>query len=57
MNHKEQANKKSNHPITPHVGLSRDDISMLNQVLQQVKGISCVSCPTCECQAVEPVAE
>ena len=28
------------------IGMSSDDMSMLNQVLQQVKGISCVSHPT-----------
>lgn len=30
------------------VGMSKDDISMLNQVLQRVKGISGVSTPSYE---------
>ena len=29
-------------------GMSKDDLSMLNQVLQRVKGISCVSTPAYE---------
>ena len=57
MNHTEQPNKKSNHPDTVQNGLSHDDLTMLNQVLQQVKGISCVSYPTREYQMTEQAAE
>ncbi len=45
MNHTEQPKDTPNTTATAHVGISLDDMSMLNQVLQQVKGISCVSCP------------
>lgn len=40
----EQSNE-SQHSETTSFGLSADDLSMLNQVLQQVKGSSCVSEP------------
>lgn len=47
MNHKQhmqETDTREHHPM----GMSSDDLSMLNQVLQQVKGISCVSCPSYE---------
>lgn len=43
----EQPNESQNSETTSF-GLSADDLSMLNQVLQQVKGSSCVSNPVFE---------
>lgn len=51
MNHTE----KNHEPASDAVGLSADDLSMLNQVLQQVKGSSCVSCDAFD--ITEPVTE
>ncbi len=45
MNHKEESSETYTHEAPTGFGMSRDDMSMLNQVLQQVQGISCVSCP------------
>jgi len=50
MNHLEQSNETENHATA--FGMNPDDMSMLNEVLQQVKGISCVSTPAYE--IVEP---
>lgn len=44
----EQPTKVTSNEYPDHLGLSSDDLSMLNQVLQQVKGISCVSSPAYE---------
>lgn len=44
MNHTKQPTPPTVEAISG-IGMSPDDMSMLNQVLQQVKGISCVSQP------------
>lgn len=47
MNHQEQPNE-SQSSNTVDFGMNPDDLSALNQVLQQVKGISGVSSPAYE---------
>lgn len=44
MNHTKQSDTPTTEAASG-LGMSADDMSMLNQVLQQVKGISCVSHP------------
>lgn len=50
MNHSKQSNETENHAAA--FGMNPDDMSMLNEVLQQVKGISGVSTPAYE--IIEP---